>query len=200
VVRAQLQDEFLRLQREIGKTIIMVTHDIDEALKLGDQVAVMRVGGKLAQMATPSELLTSPADEFVADFVGRDRGYRSLGFTSAAGTVAVSEEAVVQLGDSAAEAHARATGAWVLVVDGGRKPLGWAQPELVVGELKREHLNLSGTSATSAGTMRQLLDAALSSPSRRGVVVNGTGELIGTVTASDIVKAIEAEPHLETAR
>jgi len=79
VVRAQLQEEFLRLQREIGKTIIMVTHDIDEALKLGDQVAVMRVGGKLAQMATPSELLTSPADEFVADFVGADRGLKRLG-------------------------------------------------------------------------------------------------------------------------
>jgi osmoprotectant transport system ATP-binding protein len=200
VVRAQLQDEFLRLQREIGKTIIMVTHDIDEALKLGDQVAVMRVGGKLAQMATPSELLTSPADEFVADFVGRDRGYRSLGFTDAAGTVAIGEEAAVQLGASAAEAQSRATGAWVLVVDGNRKPLGWAQPELVRDELKREHLNLSGTSAHVSGTMRQLLDAALSSPSRRGVVVNAAGELVGTVTATDVVKAIEAEPHLETAR
>jgi osmoprotectant transport system ATP-binding protein len=200
VVRAQLQEEFLRLQREIGKTIIMVTHDIDEALKLGDQVAVMRVGGKLAQMATPSELLTSPADEFVADFVGRDRGYRSLGFTNAAGTVAVSEEAVVTLGASAAEAQSKATGAWVLVVDPLRKPLGWAQADLIKGELTREHLNLSGTSASSSGTMRQLLDAALSSPSRRGVVVNEHGELIGTVTATDVVKAIEAEPHLETAR
>ncbi|MDQ0676836.1 osmoprotectant transport system ATP-binding protein [Arthrobacter pascens] len=200
VVRAQLQEEFLRLQREIGKTIIMVTHDIDEALKLGDQVAVMRVGGKVAQMATPSELLTNPADEFVADFVGRDRGYRSLGFTDAAGSVAVREEAAVQLGASAAEAQSKATGAWVLVVDGNRKPLGWAQPELVRDELKREHLNLSGTSAHVSGTMRQLLDAALSSPSRRGVVVDASGELVGTVTATDVIKAIEAEPHLETAR
>jgi osmoprotectant transport system ATP-binding protein len=199
VVRGQLQEEFLRLQREIGKTIIMVTHDIDEALKLGDQVAVMRVGGKLAQMATPSELLTSPADEFVADFVGRDRGYRSLGFTKA-GSVAIGEEAVVQLGASGEEARAKASGAWVLVVDGGRKPLGWAQPELLNGELKRENLNLSGIAAAASGTMRQLLDAALSSPSRRGVVVNEHGELIGTVTATDVVKAIEAEPHLETAR
>ncbi|MDR6686291.1 osmoprotectant transport system ATP-binding protein [Arthrobacter sp. 1088] len=199
VVRGQLQEEFLRLQREIGKTIIMVTHDIDEALKLGDQVAVMRVGGKLAQMATPSELLTSPADEFVADFVGRDRGYRSLGFTKA-GSVAIGEEAVVQLGASGEEARAKASGAWVLVVDGGRKPLGWAQPELLNGELKRENLNLSGIPAAASGTMRQLLDAALSSPSRRGVVVNEHGELIGTVTATDVVKAIEAEPHLETAR
>src|SRR4029453_3681243 len=200
VVRGQLQEEFLRLQREIGKTIIMVTHDIDEALKLGDQVAVMRVGGKLAQMATPSELLTSPADEFVADFVGRDRGYRSLGFTKTAGSVAIGEEAVVQLGASADEARAKASGAWGLGVDGGRKPLGWAQPELLNGELKREDLNLSGIPAAASGTMRQLLDAALSSPSRRGVVVNEHGELIGTVTATDVVKAIEAEPHLETAR
>jgi osmoprotectant transport system ATP-binding protein len=86
------------------------------------------------------------------------------------------------------------------VVDAGRKPLGWAQPEQVRGELRKEHLNLSGTSAQASGTMRQLLDAALSSPSRRGVVVNEHGELIGTVTATDVVKAIEAEPHLETVR
>jgi osmoprotectant transport system ATP-binding protein len=200
VVRAQLQDEFLRLQREIGKTIIMVTHDIDEALKLGDQVAVMRVGGHLAQMATPSELLTAPADDFVADFVGRDRGYRSLGFTQSSEAVEIREETAVQLGASAAQARSASSGAWILVVDGNRKPLGWAQTERITGEVRLEHLNLSGTSAPSTGTMRQLLDAALSSPSRRGVVVNASGELLGTVTATEVIKAIEAEPHLETAR
>lgn len=200
VVRAQLQDEFLRLQREIGKTIIMVTHDIDEALKLGDQVAVMRVGGHLAQMAAPAELLTAPADDFVADFVGRDRGYRSLGFTDSAGAVDIREEPVVQLGAPVEEARIKASGAWVLVIDEGRKPLGWAQVERITTEVRHEHLNLSGTSASSSGNMRQLLDAALSSPSRRGVVVGPTGELLGTVTATDVIKAIEAEPHLETAR
>ena len=82
VVREQLQNEFLRLQAELGKTIVFVTHDIDEAIKLGDQVAVLRVGGKLAQLATPAELLARPADPFVAGFVGRDRGYRALGFTA----------------------------------------------------------------------------------------------------------------------
>ena len=83
VVREQLQNEFLRLQSELGKTIVFVTHDIDEAIKLGDLVAVMRVGGKLAQFATPAELLSRPADAFVAGFVGRDRGYRALGFAHA---------------------------------------------------------------------------------------------------------------------
>ena len=83
VVRDQLQDEFLRLQGELGKTIVFVTHDIDEAIKLGDQVAVLRVGGRLAQVAEPAYLLAHPADDFVADFVGRDRGYRALGFQEA---------------------------------------------------------------------------------------------------------------------
>lgn len=78
VVREQLQDEFLRLQQELGKTIVFVTHDIDEAIKLGDQVAVLRVGGHLAQLASPVELLSRPIDAFVAGFVGRDRGYRAL--------------------------------------------------------------------------------------------------------------------------
>jgi osmoprotectant transport system ATP-binding protein len=80
VVRAQLQDEFLRLQRDLGKTIMFVTHDIDEAIKLGDNIAVLRVGGRLAQMDTPAGLLAEPADDFVAGFIGRDRGYRALSF------------------------------------------------------------------------------------------------------------------------
>ncbi|MEV6347558.1 ATP-binding cassette domain-containing protein [Actinoplanes sp. NPDC051851] len=84
VVREQLHREFLRLQQELGKTIAMVTHDIDEAIKLGDMVAIFRQGGVLAQFGTPQELLAKPADDFVAEFVGRDRGLRSLSFDSAA--------------------------------------------------------------------------------------------------------------------
>jgi osmoprotectant transport system ATP-binding protein len=80
IVRHQLQEELLRLQRDIGKTIVFVTHDIDEAIKLGDNVAVLRVGGKLAQFAPPSELLANPVDDFVRGFVGQDRGYRALTF------------------------------------------------------------------------------------------------------------------------
>jgi osmoprotectant transport system ATP-binding protein len=83
VVRDVLQKEFLRLQAELGKTIAFVTHDIDEAIKLGDKVAIFRVGGRLAQVGTPQELLDNPADEFVADFVGRDRGFRALSFVTA---------------------------------------------------------------------------------------------------------------------
>ncbi len=81
VVRVRLQDEFLRLQRELGKTVVLVTHDIDEAVRMGDRVAVFATGGHLAQYATPAELLGRPADDFVADFVGSTRGLRRLTVT-----------------------------------------------------------------------------------------------------------------------
>ncbi|PUA82743.1 ABC transporter ATP-binding protein [Nocardioides currus] len=81
VVRHKLQDEFLRLQRDLGKTVVLVTHDIDEAVRMGDRVAVFAVGGRLAQFATPMELLARPADDFVADFVGSTRGLRRLTVT-----------------------------------------------------------------------------------------------------------------------
>ena len=76
--RERLQNEFLRLQAEIRKTIVFVTHDIDEAIKMGDRIAILEVGGHLAQYATPSEILLHPANEFVEDFVGADRALKRL--------------------------------------------------------------------------------------------------------------------------
>jgi osmoprotectant transport system ATP-binding protein len=81
VVRARLQDEFLRLQRELGKTVLLVTHDIDEAVKMGDKVAVFAAGGRLAQYDEPAAILGAPADDFVSEFVGGSRGLRRLSVT-----------------------------------------------------------------------------------------------------------------------
>lgn len=83
VVRTELQNELLRLQDQLSKTIVFVTHDIDEAILLGDQVAVMGAGGVLQQFCPPSELLRAPANDFVARFIGRDRGFRALSFRPA---------------------------------------------------------------------------------------------------------------------
>ena len=82
VVRTRLQDEFARLQRDLGKTVVLVTHDIDEAVRMGDRVAVFASGGRLAQYGTPAELLGHPADDFVADFVGSTKGLRRLTVTA----------------------------------------------------------------------------------------------------------------------
>src|SRR5436305_13242391 len=81
ITRARLQDEFLRLRQEFRKTVIFVTHDIDEAIKMGDRIAILREGGVLAQYATPDEILARPADEFVARFVGADRALKRLALT-----------------------------------------------------------------------------------------------------------------------
>jgi osmoprotectant transport system ATP-binding protein len=78
IVRARLQDEFLRLQHELRKTVVFVTHDVDEAIKIGDRIAILREGGRLAQYDTPERILEHPADEFVAEFVGRDRALKAL--------------------------------------------------------------------------------------------------------------------------
>jgi osmoprotectant transport system ATP-binding protein len=198
VVRAQLQDEFLRLQGELGKTIVFVTHDIDEAVKLGDQVAVLRVGGNLAQLATPAELLSAPADDFVAGFVGRDRGYRALSFENA-GQLPVTPETTIKLGSSVADAARAARDGWVLVVDDGNKPLGWYDARAAAtsangaaAQVDTSALNRAGTLATQGGSLRAALDAALSSPSGRGVLVDEDGRLLGTITAREVLDRIEA--------
>jgi osmoprotectant transport system ATP-binding protein len=188
VVREQLQDEFLRLQSELGKTILFVTHDIDEAVKLGDQVAVLRVGGKLAQVAPPAKLLADPADDFVADFVGRDRGYRGLGFCSSP-VLEPTPEPTVRLGAAADEVR-RISGDWVLVTDEGDRPVGWVEPARVNGTVVTEELHRGGTVAAIGGSSRAVLDAALSSPSRRGVLVDEVGRLVGTVTLAEVAEAI----------
>jgi len=78
IVRTRLQDEFLRLQRELRKTVVFVTHDIDEAIRIGDRIAILREGGRLAQYDTPAAILERPEDEFVAQFVGEDRALKAL--------------------------------------------------------------------------------------------------------------------------
>jgi osmoprotectant transport system ATP-binding protein len=82
--RNRLQDEFKRLQEQVRKTVVFVTHDIDEAIKMGDKIAILREGGRLAQFDTPAQILTNPADEFVARFVGADRALKRLGLSTLA--------------------------------------------------------------------------------------------------------------------
>ena len=195
VVRDQLQREFLRLQAELHKTIVFVTHDIDEAIKLGDKVAVLRVGGRLAQFAPPAELLSRPVDAFVAGFVGRDRGYRALGF-AAAGALPLSGETPARLGEQVRAARNAARDDWALVVDGEQRPQGWLAvgrlPDAALdSEITPDLLNLGGTLARDSGTLREALDAALSSPSGRGVIVHEDGTFAGTVSASQVLARIE---------
>jgi osmoprotectant transport system ATP-binding protein len=202
VVRDQLQNEFLRLQSELGKTIVFVTHDIDEAIKLGDHVAVLRVGGTLAQLATPAELLANPVDDFVAGFVGRDRGYRALGFEPVSG-LQLETEPSVQVGSKVADALPVARDGWVLVVDDKQAPQGWldlnADAVKSATTITPPLLHRGGTVAATNGTFRAVLDAALSSPTGRGVIADESGRLAGTVTAANVVRLLEHQPNATAA-
>jgi osmoprotectant transport system ATP-binding protein len=163
VVREGLHREFLRLQQDLGKTIAMVTHDIDEAIKLGDVVAIFRQGGVLAQVGTPRELLEQPADSFVAEFVGRDRGLRSLSF------------------DTAADLPVRpvAEAAELLLDDAGR-PQGW-QLEDALAE--------PGT-FTRDDSLRLVTDLTITSPTGIAVRVGPDGKADGIVSHHDIADHI----------
>ncbi len=197
IVREELQTELMRLQAELDKTIVFVTHDIDEAIRIGDQVAVMRQGGLLAQLAPPAELLAHPHDDFVADFVGRDRGYRALAFSNAQ-LPALREERTVRLGAALDGDRSGAGDDWLLVVDDAQRPQGWLDLRAGHRDAAADHLELGGTTACRDGSLRSLLDAALSSPAGRGVVIDDTGRLLGTVTAREVLALIEAERERPT--
>lgn len=130
IARDRLQQEFLQLQDQLHKTVILVTHDVDEAVALGDRIAVLKQGGVLEQYGTPAEVLGNPATKFVADFIGADRGLRRLAVTP------VDKEdlfhpPVVSPTTTVAEARAAVTSEgtdWAAVVDDDGRLLGWVEP------------------------------------------------------------------------
>jgi osmoprotectant transport system ATP-binding protein len=135
VVRERLQSEFLRLQQQVRKTIVFVTHDIEEAVRIGDRIAVMSAGGHVEQFATPGELLGKPASPFVADFVGSDRGLKRLAVTGI-DTADLEHPPVVRETDSLAETRAtlqRADARWAVVLDDSGSLRGWLSAERAHG-------------------------------------------------------------------
>ncbi|MEU1474249.1 ABC transporter ATP-binding protein [Streptomyces sp. NPDC005760] len=193
VVRKGLQDELLRIQDELGKTIVFVTHDIDEAVKIGTMVAVMRTGGKLAQYAPPAELLSSPADAFVEDFLGTDRGIRRLSFFPSAGLRLLTTP-VVAVDATAEQIAARGTAdaPYLLVTDVDGKPLGWSEPRaLTAGSVDTAELLPYGRPFV-AGTdsLRAALDCAVLSPTGWAVGVDADGRVAGVVSQQAIGEAI----------
>jgi len=196
VVREELQAEILRLQSELHKTIVFVTHDIDEAVKLGDAVAVFAAGGTVAQYDTPARLLSNPANDFVADFIGTDRGYRLLQFYAASAldlrpvsTVTENEIDGLVLGDDE----------WRLVVQSDGSPFGWIDAGGVErhgeGGALYDSVTAGGSLFHPDGTLRSALDAALSSPSGIGVAVDDSGAVVGGVDADDVIHELDNQRH-----
>ena len=144
--RERLQNEFLRLQSEIRKTIVFVTHDIDEAIKMGDKIAVLKRGGVLAQYSSPAELLSYPADDFVKDFVGADRALKRLALQRVR-DIDLWKPAVARVGESTADVRAKLADADLdipLLVDDAGKPLGWLSGRALQGERVESQLRSPG--------------------------------------------------------
>ncbi len=194
VVREELQAEILRLQSELHKTIVFVTHDIDEAVKLGDAVAVFGRGGALQQYDPPARLLSHPANDFVSEFIGADRGYRALQFFSAETLVLEPISTVTE--DGIDDLHLT-DDQWRLVLNGDGSPFGWIDADGVDrhrgGAPLYDSVTAGGSLFTAGGALRAALDSALSSPAGIGVAVDGDGVVTGGVRAADILDALETQ-------
>ncbi len=195
IVRARLQDELLALQAAVHKTIVLVTHDIDEAIKLADRIAILNVGGILEQLATPAEMLRAPANDFVADFLGDDRGIKRLSLLTV-GDASLSKGPVVDATASADEARATMDEHgfdWFGVTDGERLR-GWAWGADLDGTASVDDLAtrpfLSVVQADT--TLKAALDGIVTSRTRVAMAVDDDGRYLGMLTVDDLAEGITA--------
>jgi osmoprotectant transport system ATP-binding protein len=197
IVRERLQNEFLRLQESLAKTILFVTHDIDEAIKMGDLVAVMQTGGTLAQFGAPAEILAAPASEFVARFVGTDRGLKRLALARV-DDLPVRPATTARAGDPAGPARARSAAdpfPYLLLVDADDRPVGWLDDASIPRE---GTLSAAGAIPMSPlfdrrTTLKDALSMLLDATVQAGILVDRAGRVRGIVTAGMIADWFRAE-------
>lgn len=194
VVRGDLQRELLRLQAELHKTIVFVTHDVDEAIRIGDRIAVLRTGGHLVQVDSPERVLAAPADPFVESFLGVDRGIRWLSFFAAKG-LPLRPPSLLRHDAPAATIRGAAGGAedWILIVDESDRPLGWVSREQLPGRTALpEPRPIGHTIMLGRDSLRAALDATVLSPAGQAVAVDQDGRLVGVADQATVSRAINA--------
>jgi len=203
--RERLQNEFLRLQAEVRKTVLFVTHDIDEAIKMGDRIAILREGGKLAQFATPAELLMAPADEFVEDFVGADRALKRLALMRVS-DIDLWEAPLAYVGQPTAEVRAKLSAPDVevpypLLVDSQRRPLGWlSERDLTAEVVPSKPDSPLGPLLDRDDIMRDALADLLQGEAQYAAVTDREGRIVGVLSVeiiSEFLKspAAKSEEH-----
>ena len=193
IVRERLQDQFLDIQRRLKKTIVFVTHDIDEAIKMADRIAILNVGGVVEQFATPEEILRTPANDFVKQFVGAERGLKRLALVSV-GDIDLEEGPVVAqtaTQDEAIKQMDRFGFDWVSVVD-GETLRGWVGREEVkdAGHLSELSPRPFSAYVTKESSLRQALDSIVTSRTKVAVVAHEGQRYAGILTMERISQEI----------
>ncbi len=195
--RDRLQNEFLRLQARVRKTIVFVTHDVDEAIKMADRIAILQIGGILAQYDTPDAILANPASEFVERFVGADRGLKRLSLGRVR-DLPMMTPVIVRVGearDTARERVQRAGDAdYALLVDDLQRPLGWIDAHDLAGDgpIPAEAATPGAPTVEPESTLRDALSAMLGSSVQLGVVVDAQDRVMGLVSVDAISEALRA--------
>ncbi len=195
--RERLQNEFLRLQREIHKTVVFVTHDIDEAIKIGDKIAVLQKGGKLAQFASPAELLMYPASSFVEDFVGSDRALKRLALQRVR-DIDLWKPAKLRVGEPTRDAQAKIDDSDVpvpLLVDEHGRPMGWLSERALSGERVEAHLRSKAEPVLEMDDiLRDALADLLTGETRYGPVIDAQGRVRGVLSLEVISNFLQEAP------
>ena len=198
--RERLQNEFLRLQAEIRKTVLFVTHDIDEAIKMGDHIAVLQTGGRIAQYATPAELLMTPADDFVEDFVGADRALKRLALMRVR-DIDLWKAPLAYVGQPTAEVRTKLDTAEVphpLLVDSDRRPLGWLSERDLAADIVPQKPD-SGPEPLLDGddVLRDALADLLQTETQYAPVADHQGRIAG-VLSIEIISEFLVSPEART--
>jgi osmoprotectant transport system ATP-binding protein len=199
IARDRLQAEFLRVQAEVRKTIVFVTHDIDEAVRLGDRIAVFRQGGVLEQYDPPAMLLGTPASEFVADFVGADRGLRRLAVTPV-GVDDLEHPTVVTLSQSAAEAAAdldKEKARWAVVLDDAGGLHGWVDRRHLSGGGVQEHARRMDAWVPLGGSLKQAMAEMLTHDAGWVAVLDADDRYVGVLTPNTLHTALRSSVDRE---
>ena len=198
VVRGQLQDEFLRLQEEVRKTILFVTHDIEEAVRLGDRIAVFAQGGHLEQYDNPAAILGAPATSFVAGFVGADRGLKRLSVTSVT-EADLEHPPVVRLDESlAAAATAMDDSRWAVVLDADGGLAGWLGRDVADGSgMVRDKARRMDAWVDLGDSLRVAFGEMLQWNAGWIAVLDKSGRYLGVLTPSTLHAALRRSVEAE---
>ena len=193
IVRARLQDQFLGIQQRLKKTIVFVTHDIDEAIKMADRIAILNVGAHIEHYAPPEEILRAPATEFVKEFVGAERGLKRLALIRVS-EIEIEEGPVVGPEATVEEAHRvmeKFGFGWTSVVKEGEL-LGWVDRSMVEGAHKVGDVAPRPFSAyvTVHDSLRKALDSIVTSRTQVAVVASDGQHYLGILTLERISKEI----------